>query len=819
MDKFKISKYILNLLIIASLITSNFIFSQNENTPQPKEEEKVEELKAIPVIEIPQQIEEAYTFIKEIESLQIPSKPIEKLEEEFKEILSRDSSLKVESTPEFIEELPARKLEDFRNKWNSYLNSILQYKKVLEDDAAKISEIRAVYQNFDKRWALTYDNAKNKKAPKALQDRLKQLNKDVKTLDKLLAKALNDILLLRDKVSTEELSSNEKITIIEEAVKAQKSMLLSFDSPPIWKAFADSADTTTYSERLSRSKDNIVSSFIEFYELYDNKIIHYLLFFLIVFALVFYLGKFAKENVESLKADGDESFSLNVLSKPFSISLLITLFTSEFFFPLAPRTVNEIFSIMFIIPLLSLVPTYISKESRGPLYFITSIYLLQQILELGSSSTTNQRFIVIILIILSIIAFALVLKIQISKIYSDRKNFLSLISLISKVMIFILSLSLLANFIGSTKLSKLVLNGVMTGIYHTLLLITYYQVFQVLLKIFLETRFANLFLLVKNNRITIKRTLLKIARIILYVSGVISILEGFSLYELIRDFIIEIFETSWKIGETSIAVGDILLFFFSIWVSIKLSKFIRFILDGEILPRVNLPRDVPSAISLMVNYVILSIGFIFALVAVGFELSKFAIVAGALGVGIGFGMQNIVNNFISGLILLFERPIQIGDTIGIQNLVGTVKRIGIRSSVIKGFDGSEEIVPNADLVSFRVTNWTLSDKFRRIEIKLGVEYGTNPEQVIELLKYSISSREDVVKEPAAYVLFDGYGENTLDFTFRFWTTNSGDWIFIRSDVLLYINTLLKEAGIKIPFPQMDVHLNNKAEKDNTKIDK
>ncbi len=798
-------KTIIFFLLLFSIYQSD-LFSQEKGQKEESTESTEKVITAVPVIEIPQKIEEAYVFIKEIESQQIPSKPIEELKEDFTEILRKDSLLKVESTKEFIQNLPSRKLEDYNAKWDAYLNSILSYKKILEDDAAKITEIKESYQNFDARWDLTYDNAKKEKAPRAIITRLNELNRDTKKLDKRLVKILNQILLLRDKVSTEEFVTNEVITLIAETIKAHKSMLFSIDSPPIWIAISEYSDTTTFANRWEKNKGNIRTSFIDFYKLYGSRIVYYAIFFVIVFTFILYLKRFAKNNTENPIDSTEDVTTFKILSKPFSIAILIALFAEELFFPSVPGIVSQIFSILFIFPLLSLFPTYISKEARGPLYFITSIYLLQQVLDLGSTNTLNQRIFIIVLIMLSIIAFIYIIKIPISSLPTNRKNFISFITTLSKILIVVLSLSLIANFIGSTKLSRLVLSGVMTSIYSGLLLITGYQVFNVLLSIFLETKFANLFLVVQNRKFVIKKTLLKLLKIAAFIVATILILEGFGLYQFFLEIITDFLETSWKVGESTIAVADIFLFFISIWVSIKLSTFIRFILDGELLPRINLPRGVPGAISLMANYVILTLGLLFAFVAIGFDLSKFAIVFGALGVGIGFGLQNIVNNFISGLILLFERPIQVGDVISIQNLSGTVKRIGIRSSIIAGWDGSEEIVPNADLVSTRVTNWTLSNKNRRIEIKIGVEYGSDPEQVMELLRYSISSRGDVLKEPSAYVLFEGFSDRTMDFTFRFWIPNTGDWIFIKSEVFVHISSLLQEASIKVPYPQMDVKI-------------
>jgi small-conductance mechanosensitive channel len=239
---------------------------------------------------------------------------------------------------------------------------------------------------------------------------------------------------------------------------------------------------------------------------------------------------------------------------------------------------------------------------------------------------------------------------------------------------------------------------------------------------------------------------------------------------------------------------------------VQLSRFIRFILDEDVLPRFKLRRGVAGAISIMIRYVLISFGIVIAFAAAGIELSQFALMAGALGVGIGFGLQSVVNNFISGLILIFERPIQRGDTIQLIDLVGKVKRIGIRSSTIRTFDGAEVIVPNGNLVSAEVINWTLSDKQRRVEVRVGVAYGTDPKKVLGILLEVAGSHDDVLEDPGPTTFFEAFGDSSLNFLLRFWTADFDNWRKIQSDITVGLDEALKKAGITIPFPQRDLHV-------------
>jgi len=210
-------------------------------------------------------------------------------------------------------------------------------------------------------------------------------------------------------------------------------------------------------------------------------------------------------------------------------------------------------------------------------------------------------------------------------------------------------------------------------------------------------------------------------------------------------------------------------------------------------------------ISTTAYYAILLFGFFFALGIAGVDVNRFTLLAGAFGVGIGFGLQNIVNNFISGLILLFERPIHPGDTIEVGGVSGIVKKIGIRSSTISTGDGADAIIPNATLISDKLMNWTLTDPWRRIEINIGVAYSSDLQKVMQILLAVANADSNVLKDPAPAVVFQGFGEGTLNFTLRFWTLVQAN-IDTKSRLSIALVQALHEAGIEMPFPQRDLNL-------------
>jgi small-conductance mechanosensitive channel len=252
---------------------------------------------------------------------------------------------------------------------------------------------------------------------------------------------------------------------------------------------------------------------------------------------------------------------------------------------------------------------------------------------------------------------------------------------------------------------------------------------------------------------------------------------------------------SLTIGSLSISLGSVLAFLLAIWASVLVSRFVRFGLEEDVYGHLALERGIPYAISTMLHYAILLLGFFLALGALGIDLTKITILAGAFSVGVGFGLQNVINNFVSGLILLFERPINIGDIIEVGGNIGEVRRIGIRASIIRTTNGSEVIVPNGLLISGQVTNWTLSDRGRAVEVSVSVAASADLHHVADLLKRIATDHPDVAKEPPPQVHVVSITATAAAFQVRVWTERNEAWAQVRSDLSVAINETLAREKI------------------------
>ena len=256
----------------------------------------------------------------------------------------------------------------------------------------------------------------------------------------------------------------------------------------------------------------------------------------------------------------------------------------------------------------------------------------------------------------------------------------------------------------------------------------------------------------------------------------------------------------------SITPGSILTVVFIIYAALLLSRGIRAFLMQEVLPRYKVEQGAQISITRLVHYAILFTGFLILLSALGFGLNQITILGGALGVGIGFGLQAIVNNFVSGLILLFERPIKVGDMIEVGTDVGEVKELGLRATIVQTFDNAEIVIPNSQLITGSVINWTLAEKKIRVRVPVGVAYGSDITAVLGILLACANDNAHVLSTPKPAALFLAFGASSLDFELRVWISDFNDKLTVRSELNQDIEYEFSRAGIEIPFPQSDLHL-------------
>jgi small-conductance mechanosensitive channel len=302
------------------------------------------------------------------------------------------------------------------------------------------------------------------------------------------------------------------------------------------------------------------------------------------------------------------------------------------------------------------------------------------------------------------------------------------------------------------------------------------------------------------------RRLKRLLKFILTLLAIFYLLPVWRLFATYNESWTFLSDLGLQIGSFNLSLKMVGSALFAFYLALQISWILQTVTESQVLEKRKADRGVQDAVKKLIHYAIVLVGFLFAMSLLGLELQNFMVLLGAFGVGIGFGLQDIVNNFLSGLILLFERPIKVGDGVLIDGEYGTVISIGMRSTIVKNLDEAELIVPNSQMISQKVTNWTLSTRRVRVVVPVGVAYGSDLEKVLAVLTEAAEEHPEVLKLPKPTPLFIQFGASCLDFELRVWISNVDNRPRIKNELLLYIDRRFREERIEIPFSQHDLHL-------------
>ena len=268
----------------------------------------------------------------------------------------------------------------------------------------------------------------------------------------------------------------------------------------------------------------------------------------------------------------------------------------------------------------------------------------------------------------------------------------------------------------------------------------------------------------------------------------------------------------WEVLNTGIAGSDftvarIIIVLVALGLLVWMTDRFTAFLANRVLHGRGLDIGVAQAVGAILRYTLIGIGVVVILQSAGINLSALAVLAGALGVGLGFGLQNVTSNFVSGLVILFERPIKVGDRVEVGDVAGDVRKISARATTVVTNDNISIIIPNSEFISEQVTNWGHGGQLVRLMVPVGVSYASDVDQVRDILMQVAGEHEGVLDTPAPDVMFLAFGESSLDFGLRVWTrTYTHIPIVLASELNFLIWHALKRAGVEIPFPQRDLHV-------------
>ena len=263
----------------------------------------------------------------------------------------------------------------------------------------------------------------------------------------------------------------------------------------------------------------------------------------------------------------------------------------------------------------------------------------------------------------------------------------------------------------------------------------------------------------------------------------------------------------FNLGEGSISLATIIYFLCAFVILSIVSKKVRRIIVERVLKNTSMEHGAKASVGTVIRFFILAIGTVIIIQSAGIDLSALSLIAGALGVGIGFGLQNITDNFISGIIILFEKPIKVGDRIEVGNVQGDVINISFRATEVKTNDNIMIIVPNSEFISSKVINWSHNDRNIRFRFPVGVSYKEDPQKVKKILLEVAKANPHVLDTPNTSVFFVEYGDSSLNFELGVWTaTHTDKPQVLKSELYYEIFRRFKEENVEIPFPQRDIHI-------------
>jgi small-conductance mechanosensitive channel len=498
----------------------------------------------------------------------------------------------------------------------------------------------------------------------------------------------------------------------------------------------------------------------------------------------------------------------SALRRPVSAWLLLSMLAVLVFEPDAPLLVQEVALLLALIPVLRLLPANTAAWLGVPPYIAVGLYALDR---LGVAAVADAGLYRLFLLVLNALALGLTIWTlrQPPALPAGRGVALQWPRrLLDWVVLVILAVAAVCNVAGNVSLAETLTSGVIDSGYMALMLYAGVAACQGLLRVVLSQPQLAGRKLVHRQGPVLQAVFDRLLVLGALIGWLLYSLHRFRLLRPLQDAGATLLGAGIEVGEVSVHLGDVLVFLFSSWLAVWIAGAVRRLLREELPGHSRLPRGVGNSIASLSYYAVLLLGLLVALSAAGFKVSQLMLVFGALGVGIGFGLQNVVNNFVSGVVLMFERPIQPGDVVDAAGISGTVREIRLRATTIRTFDGADSVVPNGLLLSGNLTNWTMFDRSRRFEVTLGVAYGAAPAQVISILSATASATPGVAAEPAPVVLMTGYGDSALNFVIRAWTTDVGNWMNVRGELLQRVLAALQTAGVEIPYQQIDINLRN-----------
>ncbi len=765
------------------------------STPTPSASPTAEATpKPIPLAEITTELESASLRLRELQQRLQDDPPVASIQTELP-VLTAEINRRQAEVSTFVLSSPSlESVRTLEEQWRGLSRPLPEWRQTLTDRATQLSQEVDRLKDLESSWTHTLSLARDAQVPQTLILRNQALLDQIVTTRRQVELRRTALLALQDDVGTQDTRIRESLESIQRVRAQAVDRVWQQDSPPLWSA---ASFQVSLGETI-RSVSDAVSGQWTLLGQYartnaGNFILHLLVFGALT--LAFY---WVREHVRPDEPGLEHT--MQVFQAPVTLALVIAVWFSGRFYPDAPPILQAWLVAIALIPTSRLLMRLIEPALRPVLTFLVAMFFVDQVRTLVAALPVASRML-----------FLVQMTVCLGFLYWRRVDFVKhrLTWLAARAAMGAFALAILANVIGFVALGNLLGYATLHSLYLAMVLYATLSIADGLVLLAMLVWPLNRLAVVRKHQLMLRTRIHSFLRFLAILFWVLVTLENLTVLRPLIQGIKGVLAAGIAIGSLKIVLGDVVAFFLILWAATLVSRFARFVLEEDVYPRLSLSRGLPYAMSAVLHYVVLLVGFLMAMAALGVDTNRFTVLAGAFGVGIGFGMQNIVNNFVSGLILLFERPVKVGDVIKLGDFIGTLTRIGLRASVVRTWDGSDVIVPNGDMISNRVVNWTLGRQHsRRVDIRLGVACEADPGEVIALLERVTAEHPSILNDPKPEAVLLEFGDNALQFQLRA-NTREKNWQKVRSDVMIAVNSALAEAGIEMPYPQRTVHLDEK----------
>jgi potassium efflux system protein len=667
----------------------------------------------------------------------------------------------------------------------------------LTQRAAQLDSTLGALARLNETWQQTIESATALSAPEEILRRAKAVVEAIaKARTEVLARRA-EVLGLQSKAADLTARAAQIREALANAEQHAAGRLFSLDSAPVWSSGFWTISAHALSEDEKQTLGNQLIALKEYATGHATQFVLHALLLLAVIATLYA----ARPRVRRWSVDEPSlSHAAQVFETPIATGVLTALFVSGWFYHHPPRLLWVAVSALGAIPTVVIVRRIIQPYLRPVLYALVGLYFAERLRTLASPSPAISRLLFLVEMLASVVLLCWALRsfrldggarawLQTPAWKATRVAvWLPLAVIVSAIAV---------NMAGYTRLADLVGGAMIRSAYIAVVFYALTRIAEGLVLGLLHIPPITLLGMVRRHRSLIAQRLNQWVRWAVALFWAAITLQ---MLRLLRPLVSETrvaLAAPATVGSIAISAEQVIAFLLLIWAAFLISRFLRFALDEEVYPKFHVEHGLPYAISTMLHYTILFCGFMIALAALGVDMTKFTILAGAFGVGLGFGMQNIVSNFVSGLILLFERPIKLGDVVQLDDISGRVLRIGMRASVIRSTNGADVIIPNGKLISEKVINWTLTDRLRRVDVPVVVAATTDPSAVKALLLDVAHRNAQVAATPAPQALFNKVGPESLEFELRVWTDAESGRSGLRSDLISKISEALHQHQIAV----------------------